>query len=1021
MASPRLGTRSTPRSRAYLCAAITLLTFGCDEGSPPAPHYFNRVIQPILNESCVRSQGACHKDDGTGNALGNLALTSYAELVKRRDVLRPYGSYPVPLLLIKATGADIPPIPYKGREGGVTVFLSSEIDHAGGATISVDSNAFFELQQWMANGANEDGSVTEKPQQRGAGECRIDFTRVRPDVAAQVGTITASTPGFSDFVARVEPVLTQSCAFGTCHSAEQSDFFLTCRGSGDDASKFNFLQAQAFVAQPAETSQLVLKPLAPSAGGIAHTGGVFFQNQDDPSWRALSEWAGVAGSSPLLANLTEGHRFFNDQVMPVFLKRGCALEGCHSPGAANDFKLRAGSRGFFPPFSLAQNYRFARHEFLVPDVPDVRQSRLVKKPVVSTHEGGIGLVHRGGPPLQSPSDGPALDPTACPRPWTEASSPLCTIAEWHRIERQDLLTRMQASPMNVGDPIPLIAVVRPPDPDRAIDFDTYRPGADLVVSQVTVSALGAIDPQSATAPVSLLDNCMGVLGDRANVDVRGPDVSYAGDKVVFAMRLTPADPLDLYEVTLDPGRACTKLTAGNSMEVGGMLAHSLDPMYTPDAAIVFASTRGRPGVGPMRSPKFLQPQSDLWRMFKQGDGYGPAERMTALTGSELSPAMMLNGQIAFTAEKAAPDFYQLSGRRINWDLTDYHPLIAQRAVSPSLDGTVEPSVGYQQATEIREGVDRNFVFILSDTGTKGAGGALGVFNRSIGPFAADRGDITFLRALTIVDPAATGRAGATRGAYRSPFGLPDGRILVSYAPDVTDLATAAQVRYDLVVIDPVTGARTPVANFAGGAGSRVEAVLAYRRERREMFNNVVQLVFGGRTEPTDPAHGVVHYPDLPMLATLLGANLRSGRSVDSLRAARKVAIYEESFAPRNLAEAMQGQSGPERTYSMRKLLGAADLASDGSAHLRLPSLTPLIIELQDGSGRPVFTMREQDQLGPGELISRGVPEPLFNSVCGGCHGSVSGKELDISVDPDALTGASVSLSRDDARRVNLGP
>jgi hypothetical protein len=64
-------------------------------------------------------------------------------------------------------------------------------------------------------------------------------------------------------------------------------------------------------------------------------------------------------------------------------------------------------------------------------------------------------------------------------------------------------------------------------------------------------------------------------------------------------------------------------------------------------------------------------------------------------------------------------------------------------------------------------------------------------------------------------------------------------------------------------------------------------------------------------------------------------------------------------------------------------------------------------------------MSEEDQLGPGEHISRGVPQKFFNSVCGGCHGSVSGKELDIAIDPDALTGASVSLSRDSTQ--SIGP
>jgi hypothetical protein len=40
----------------------------------------------------------------------------------------------------------------------------------------------------------------------------------------------------------------------------------------------------------------------------------------------------------------------------------------------------------------------------------------------------------------------------------------------------------------------------------------------------------------------------------------------------------------------------------------------------------------------------------------------------------------------------------------------------------------------------------------------------------------------------------------------------------------------------------------------------------------------------------------------------------------------------------------------------------------------------------------------------------GVSEPLFNAVCAGCHGSITGHEIDVGVTPDALTGASASQS-----------
>jgi hypothetical protein len=104
--------------------------------------------------------------------------------------------------------------------------------------------------------------------------------------------------------------------------------------------------------------------------------------------------------------------------------------------------------------------------------------------------------------------------------------------------------------------------------------------------------------------------------------------------------------------------------------------------------------------------------------------------------------------------------------------------------------------------------------------------------------------------------------------------------------------------------------------------------------------------------------------------------------------------------------------GSERVFTQRQLLGVAPLESDGSLKVTLPSRRPLILELQDAGRQPILTMREEHQLGPGENISPGVPRQLFNSVCAGCHGSISGREPDIAVTADALTGATRSLSRD---------
>jgi hypothetical protein len=275
----------------------------------------------------------------------------------------------------------------------------------------------------------------------------------------------------------------------------------------------------------------------------------------------------------------------------------------------------------------------------------------------------------------------------------------------------------------------------------------------------------------------------------------------------------------------------------------------------------------------------------------------------------------------------------------------------------------------------------------------------------VGPFEADRSNPGFLPALEVVD------AGDPGGGYRSPIQLPDGRYLASYA---ASLATGS---YALVVVDPATHQRQVLLDC--GARACVQAVPVFQRERRPLFDNVAQLVFGGNALGGAAGHGQVTYPDLPMLATLLGANLRTGRFVDGMRAASQVAIYQD-LGPPDAATGMGGRAGSEMVYQNRMALGSASLQSDGSVKLLVPSLTPLIVELQDGSGNPVFTMSEEDQLGEGEQISRGVPEKFFNSVCGGCHGSVSGRELDVAITPDALTGASLSAVHDSSAN-QVGP
>jgi hypothetical protein len=52
------------------------------------------------------------------------------------------------------------------------------------------------------------------------------------------------------------------------------------------------------------------------------------------------------------------------------------------------------------------------------------------------------------------------------------------------------------------------------------------------------------------------------------------------------------------------------------------------------------------------------------------------------------------------------------------------------------------------------------------------------------------------------------------------------------------------------------------------------------------------------------------------------------------------------------------------------------------------------------------------QFYPGEVVKQGFRRRLFNGMCGGCHGSVSGREFELAANPDILTGASQVAARD---------
>jgi hypothetical protein len=1012
---PPRGNMKTMELRECLLGAVAcaLAVAGCSD-SPKGRTYYERNIEPILVQKCAGNTSGCHStNDGDvfKFAAGNLDVTSFANIQKRRDTLTSFGAYPYPLLLIKAVGPGKLKLQYGSDGAGLPVFKNIDVQHSGGGIIEVGSDAYFTLQSWLDNGATENGLKPASPPRVGTGGCSSAIP------GGFDPAVVTSAPGFAanfqTFKSTVQPILTgHGCNEASCHGAPQSDFYITC-GTDDAQLTFNYSQAHAFVNNPVDDSQLLRIPLAASAGGRGHTGGDQFPSATDSEFVAIRTWAEAVGVLDF-ANGDPARTFFAANVQPVLLQRGCAFQACHSPGATNDFKLRSGTPGFFSAVALQKNYDLLKTEFMALEFPDARRGRAVAKAILidDARVNGVGgIEHRGGPVLETPGT-PADLP--CPPFDPATSTTFCTVQAWLDLERT--AAGAQVTPMTSGSPIQIVYVERAAGSATAgrLEFDEFHTGAELRVANATFGANDTINTVDVAADTqSLSAGCPGLGGGG---DIQAPSVANDGTRVVFAGRASAAEPLGIYAVNID-GTGCALLTPP-APDSNGLKVHNFDPVWSPDGEyVVFASTRGKAGA--LKSRKRFLPQSDLWRIKVTGLAADPAsaEQMTVLSNSEVGPGFMREGRVTMTTEKASDGFYQLAGRRMNWDLTDYHPLLAQRKDSlyadPADPTATKPSIGYSSATDIREGANGDFLLILSDTQpdgapvSPGAAGALGIFNRSIGPFEQGRSETGYLQALRIVgDPAATGRMGATTG-YRRPTSLPDGTIMAAFASNL------AQGNFEIVRVNPRTGTATPM--FTGNNGKvRVDAVLAYKYPARPLYANRRQLVFGGAAD-VDPASAVLHIPDAPMMFTVLTGNLRRGRPLDAFRDARFLAVYTESTCtPANCSPAANG------IFQSRTLLGKAALADDGSVKVKLPSGTGLVFELQDGNGTPIVTMGEEHQMGPGERISMGVQRNLFDAVCGGCHGSISGEELDIAVTPDALTGASASAVVN-ASPVSVGP
>jgi hypothetical protein len=1016
---------------------------GCDSKQASTSTYFDRTIAPILATGCVRTNtgAGCHVADEKGNAFGNLDLSSYEGISKRHDLLLDYGPYGQPALLAK----NLLPFAMQIQlYDGTKIDVTSDIKHAGGAILDPTASGFDVLKQWIANGATANNSGTP-PVNIPRNGCNPNYPSGYADFDP---TTDPTTSDWATFQQSVNPALQQlGCSAGNCHGNAGNNLFLTC---GDPSQppqvRWNYYASVRYLGTTAESSEIVRRPLSATEGGAYHEGGPIFTSTNDAGYQTLLNWAGdaIAQGEPMLGTLAPEFQFFAARVEPLLAKKGCMMVQCHSAAMFHDYRLRGGSGASFSYSATKKNYDLTV-SMMSFESDDVNASRLVRKNLYRPDlmSGSPGLLHRGGALLEDfpgqLASGQLCDSAADAGMYDydngslDAIPAYCIIREWHRRERA-------ARGYTNGALRSIVYVTRAiaPAPDRAQDFDVYAPGADLHVVGATYVSGG---PVALGMDKSVTAGCGLTV---ATADIKRPAASWDGTLVAFAARSSADAPLQIYQMNAD-GSNCAPLdeiNAGGPMG-NGLLIHNFDPQYSmPDAGgqvhIVFASTRGNLATapydytGPQRTPSDpSKPNANLY----VDDGGGTIRQLTYHLDTERYPSFMSDGRVIFSVEKREPGFYELALRRINMlDGGDYHPLYSQR-----------PTIGYEQAAGVVELSDRNFVVVFSDQGAVHGGGTLGIFNRSIGIdfTSANAGDYIldpsvidptsptapeaafFLHSLSLPDPSASGHLGATNGLYTTPSIFPDDQILVSWGA-ATDVASFGG-DYDVYLLDPATGNKTKLLGSTGTA--EVEAVAVYDKVSRGVFTSRVDEPNGSVTVLPGHPEADINALDFQVLSTLFFQNTPTGRPIDpevgsfdlyeELPPANGVVDYGSGGA--NVAKDNYGQ-----VYVRRRLLGSVPLLPDESAHFQVPGGLPLLIHLPDTdisrkNGYPRW-QRETISFAPGEYGHQSFTSGFFNNLCGQCHGSISGQQVDVAVNPDILTQASmVTSTSTPPKNLNIAP
>ena len=807
------------------------------------------------------------------------ALVRLADASARRAA-RAYGPYSVAAVAAQGRRPDSgrrsrPSIPTRrASPSGAPSRVTTDIRHGGGeGAIAQGSRDYASLKQWI------DGGYT---QQRRAGARRRNeprpcvFARAGPRPRHRSHDAPPNDPTSFERSSRERAAgAGRAAAPARAVTATRiADLYLSC---GDDEPSSAGTTRSRCATSTSRRSDL--RAAAPPARACApaasfHEGGDIFGDTEDPDYRKILAWANDIGQAR--ARSCSQFSEADEKACAsspiacsrLLVRKGCMFLGCHSPAMFHDLRLRGGCarrllRGRDAPqlrdVARDAGARIARPEHsrliaknLCPPsarwprraAPRRRVVRRLRRLCATPHARVRSTSARASTPTRGDlNEVPAY----------------CVLARWHAIERAagDRARRARrAQPRRSAS----CSSRGPPGIGGRRRFDTFRPGADLVLADAPHGRQAARRARRD----ALAARRLRLARPRRRARAGGVVGRQARSRSPRARRRSAAAHVPDERDGSDARSGARSTPRGRARRHP---VHDFDPAYAPDGRLVFASTRGN-------SRRLRRARSDAHAgcasrrtptLFVFEPLTAACRQLTFLLDQELAAELHVRRPRDLQRRKARADFHQFAARRQNLDGGDYHPLFAQR-----------PSIGFESATEIIELANRNFALVAAPSTPRTAAA----------------------RSRSSIAPSAPTKTTAIRATTRISIRSPSPSRVRSAAPGRVSLAGRAAERTLSRRVRPKrqrsfarTSSLWPVRARPGSGATAAHAVAGRIQDRRRASPGLGARAarhFHARvpTRPT-PTRASIRVkvmrsctsPTCRCSATLLFANTRTGRPI----------------------------------------------------------------------------------------------------------------------------------------------